>query len=468
TASGPARSWRRRAPTSSSRSSSSRRAEGKSMSIDPGSAPRASRLERWFAWILPRRGWVLALALVWGVAGVATYFGLHRDLFPDLALPSIQILIQSPGRAAAELELAIAQPVEQALTGLPGVERVSTVLQAGLVQEIVAFESDADPGRSRQLVGEKLAQVAGAFPQGTAAPLITSAAGRLQEIQEIVLEGPSIDPLRLRDQAIRVLVPRLQAVSGVARIELLGGEERQLQVSLLPERMRLMGASLAQVLAALEGSHQDSAAGLLEIQDKAWFATVGNLAATPEAVRRLPVHTAHGLVPLGEIAEVREAPGFRQGLARYQGHEVVSLRVVKQPAAETLATARAVREALPGLRKTLPPGMTRDLFYDQGDFVEHALGGVLRALGLGALLVALVLVVLLGRLRAASVVIVLLPLSTFGAAVALQAFGLGLNAMTLGGLAIAVGLLVDAGVIMVENLAHRLHEHAADGAPRGE
>lgn len=429
-------------------------------------APHRSLIRRWFDWLLPRKGWVFALALVWGLAGLVTFSSLRRDLFPDLALPSVQLLIQSPGRAATELELSVAQPVEQALAGLPGVKRLNTILQAGVVQVIIAFEGDQDPWRSRQLVAEKLSSVLGAFPSGTAAPLMTSAAGRLQEIQEIVLEGPNVDPMKLRDHAVKVLVPRLQSVAGVARVELLGGEDRQLQVSVVPERMRLAGVSLAQILEALEGSHQDTSAGILEIRDKAWFFTVANLAASPEQVRKLPLHTAHGLIPLGDVAEIREAPGFRQGLARYQGHEVVSMRVVKQPTAETLGTTKRVREVLPELQRSLPSGMSLNLFYDQGEFVQHALGGVTQALLIGGFFVALVLVLLLGSLRGALVVIILLPLATFGAAIPLKAMGLGLNAMTLGGLAIAVGLLVDAGVIMVENLAHRLHTHQDHIEPR--
>lgn len=423
-------------------------------------------LSRGFAAVLRRPGWVIALALAWGVAGVLAWTTLPRNLFPDLSLPTIQLLIQSPGRAAAELELVVAQPVEQALAGLPGVRRVTSTLQAGVVQVVVAFESDADPWRSRQLVAEKLAAVQAAFPVGTSTPLLTSAAGRLQEIQEIVLDGPTVDPMKLADHAVRVLVPRLQSVPGVARVEMLGGEKRQLQVSISPEAMRLAGVSLAQVLEALEGSERDAAAGILEMRDKLWFVTFGSLAATPEQTKRLPVHTARGLVALGDLAEVREAPEMRMGLARFEGYEAVSLRVVKQPAADTLTTAEGVRAALPELQRTLPEGMALSLFYDQGELVEHALGGVQRALLLGAVLVALVLVVLLGNARGALIVIALLPLATLGAALPLKALGQGLNAMTLGGLAIAVGLLVDAGVIMVENLVHRLRGRSEAGEAR--
>ncbi|WP_052571030.1 efflux RND transporter permease subunit [Geothrix fermentans] len=427
---------------------------------------KRSLLRRWFDWLLPRKGWVFALALVWAAAGVAGFATLKRDLFPDLSLPSLNLLIQSPGRAATELELTVAQPVEQALGGLPGVKRVVSTVQAEVVQTIVSFEGGTDPWRARQLVAERLAGLSGAFPEGTRAPLMSSAAGRLQEIMEIVLEGPSTDPMRLRDHAEQVLIPRLQAVPGVARVERLGGEERQLQVVVQPERMRLQGVSLAQVLEALEGSQQDTAAGVMEIQDKGWFITVGSLAARPEAVKRLRLQTPRGAILLGDVAEVREGAAFRRGLARHQGHEDVSLRVVKQPTAETLAVARETRRALDELRRSLPEGMELELMYDQGALVTHALDGVTWALLLGGVFVALVLVALLGNLRGALMVIAVLPLATLGAAVPLRLAGLGLNAMTLGGLAIAVGLLVDAAVIMVENLAHRLHQHREHLEPR--
>jgi cobalt-zinc-cadmium resistance protein CzcA len=423
---------------------------------------RASRLGGWFAWLLPKRAWVLALAIVWLIAGAASFTSLRRDLFPDLTLPSLSLLIQSPGRAATDLELTVAQPVEQALGGLPGVRRVVSTVQAEVVQIVVTFETDVDPWRARQLVAERLATVIGGFPSGTGAPLITSAAGRLQEIQEIVLEGPSVDPMRLRDYAEKVLVPRLQAVAGVARIERLGGEERQLQVTVIPEKMRLLGASLDEVAQSLHGSEQDASVGVMEIQDKGWFMTVGTLAASPEEVRRLPVPTGHGVVTLGDIADVGEGPAFRRGIARHDGHEDVSLRVVKQPSADTLAVAGGIRTALDELRKALPEGMGLDLMYDQGELVSHALNGVTLALLIGSVFVAGVLLALLGHLRAALVVMLTLPLATLGAAIPLRILGMGLNAMTLGGLAISVGLLVDASVIMVENLVHRLQ--GADGS----
>ncbi|MCE1228800.1 MAG: efflux RND transporter permease subunit, partial [Firmicutes bacterium] len=426
--------------------------------------PTPTRLQRWFAWLLPKRGLVYGATLLLAFTGALTFFNLKRDLIPDLSLPSLQLLIQSPGRAASELELTVAQPVEQAVGGLPGVRRVVSTVQAGLVQVVIAFEGGTDPWRSRQLVGERVGALFGGFPPGTLPPLVTSAAGRLQEIQELVLVGPSVGPIALRDHAVKTMVPRLQAVPGVARVEALGGDVKQIQVMLRSERMRQLGVSLAKALEALEGSDQDTGAGLLELQDKSWFVTLASGAVNADRLRQLPVQARHGFVSLGEVADIEEGAAFRRGLSTYRGAEVVSLRVVKQPTAEALSTAQRVRDLLPELRKGLPEGMTLEMFYDQGEFVRHALSGVTVALMLGGAFVGLVLVVLLGNLRGALVVIILLPLATLGAALPLAAMGLGLNALTLGGLAIAVGLLVDAGVIMVENLTHRLHQ-AHDAAP---
>ncbi|BDU72029.1 efflux RND transporter permease subunit [Mesoterricola silvestris] len=423
-------------------------------------------IRRWFDWLLPRRGWVFALSILWGLAGVFTFLGLKRDLFPDMSLPVLSVLIQSPGRATPELELSVAQPTEQALGGMPGVRRVNAVVLPELVQVVVTFEGDTDPWRARQLVAERLSGVVGAFPAGTRPPLMTSASGRLQELMEIVLEGEKVDPMRLRDHTDQVLAPRLQAVPGVARVERLGGQERSLQITLIPEKVRFLGVGLDRVMTALEQSNQDLAAGVLEIQDKGWFMTVGNLAATPEEVRQLPVQAAKGIVTLGEVAEIREAPAFRRGLARHDGHEDVSLRIVKQPTAATLDVAEGVRGAVAELRKGLPEGMRLETIYDQGRLVTGALDGVTLALLVGGVFVALVLVLLLGNARGATLVLAVLPLATFGAAIPLHFSGLGLNAMTLGGLAISVGLLVDASVIMVENLAHRLHEHRERVEPR--
>jgi len=420
---------------------------------------------KWFGNIFPKSGWIVILSLVWGLAGALTFFGLKRDLFPNMNLPILSVFVQGPGQAAPEMERSIAQPLEQALGGMPGVKRVNTLIIPELVQVVVTFDDDADPMHSRQLMAERLSGIAGNFPAGTRPPLMTSAAGRLFQIMEIVLEGKNTDPMRLRDYVEQVVAPRLLSVQGVARVDRQGGHEKSLQISLSPEKMRMLGATLDEVLEVLEGTHQDFGAGVLEIHDTAWYVSTGSLAATPSDVSLLPLKVKNGWITLGEVAEIREAPGFRRGLVRHEGHEDVGMSIVKQPTASSLDVAKNVRVALQELKNELPQGMALKTIYDQGLLVDKALNGVALALLVGSIFVALTLLVLLGNMRGSIIVLAVLPLATLGAAIPLHFAGLGLNAMTLGGLAIAISLLVDAAVIMVENLIHRLQENSFD-APR--
>ncbi|MCL1892677.1 MAG: efflux RND transporter permease subunit [Holophagaceae bacterium] len=418
-----------------------------------------SLASRWFGNLFSKSGWIIVLSLAWGLAGVLTFFNLKRDLFPNINLPIMSIFVQAPGLAAPELELSVAQPVEQSMGGIPGVKRVNTLIIPELVQVVVTFEGNADLWQSRQIMAERLSSVAGNFPKGTRPPLLTSASGRLHQLIEIVAEGNSIDPMRLRDYVEQVVAPRLQAVPGVARVDRQGGQEKSLQISLSPEKMRLLGATLDNVLASLEDTHQDFGAGVLEIHDKAWYVSTGSLAATPEEVSRLPLQVSNGWITLGEIADIREAPCFRRGLVRHDGHEDVGISIVKQPTASSLNVAKNVRMILDELREELPDGISLQLIYDQGSLVDRAINGVSLALLVGSVFVAFVLIMLLGNLRGSIVVLAVLPVATFGAAIPLYFANLGLDAMTLGGLAIAIGLLVDAAVIMVENLVHRLQEN---------
>ena len=399
----------------------------------------------------------MLLSLLLAAGGLLAALNLKRDLFPDLALPSVQVLIQSAGRDADELETVIALPTEQALQGLPDVRRVVSIVQPGIVQVVVAFEPGADPFRSRLQVAERIASVSGSFPEGTDAPLLTSAAGRLQEIQELVLEGPvdrSDEAARHRGAGGGAAPPvgarhRPRRAARRRGAPAPGGDHPRAHAP--PRRHARAGRRLR--------SKAASATAAPAFSKCATSSPSSPTPASPPAPKRRAASRSTPSTDWSRSARsprCAKRPAFRMGLARYQGFEVVSMRVVKQPSAETLAVARAVRDLVPDLQRALPEGMTLTLFYDQGDLVRHALGGVGQALAIGAFFVAAVLIVLLGNLRAASIVLVLLPLAILGSAIPLFALGEGWNAMTLGGLAIAVGLLVDAGVIMVENLAHRV------------
>jgi cobalt-zinc-cadmium resistance protein CzcA len=404
----------------------------------------------------------LILALGASAIGALWLRDLRRDVFPDLSAPVFNIIVQNSAMGAEELETGVAIPLESALAGLPDVRRVRSNSQLGVTQVTIEFESDADYYRSRQFVAERVAQTAAQLPPGTDAPLISSLTGRLNEIFEFTLEADTgaADPMRLRDLAEFDIRNRLIAVPGVAAVEILGGYLRQFQVQLDPERMSARKISLDEVTHAVEGANLNAAGGFLTQGSMEWTLRAVGRIQDVDALRNTVV-AVRGRTPvmLGDVADVREAPAIRRGIAHRLDGEVVSCRIIKQFGADTVKVAAGIRQAFAGIQKTLPPGVNVRIVYDQSQLVSSALGGVTRAILLGAVLVIVVLIVLLGDWRAALIVTLTLPLSIALAGLLLKPAHVGINTMTLGGLAIAVGILVDAAIIMAENIIHRLTAH---------
>jgi cobalt-zinc-cadmium resistance protein CzcA len=404
---------------------------------------------------------VLAVLLVaagtW--VGAAWLFALPRDVFPDLSAPVFNVIVQNPAMGAEELETGIAIPMEVGLAGLPDVRRIRSTSQLGVSQVTVEFEANADYYRSRQLVAERIAQVTPQLPPGTDAPLVSSLTGRLNEVFELTLEAePGVaDLMTLRDLAEFEVKNRLLAVPGVAAVERLGGYLRQFQVQLDPERMAVRGVTLDEVMHAVEGANLNAAGGIVTQGPMEWTVrAVGRARNTEDLYQTVVAIRGTTPVLLGDVSDVREAPAVRRGLAHRLRGEVVSCRVTKQFGADTVRVAAGIRRAIDELQRGLPPGVQLRVVYDQAELIGSALGGVGRAVLLGAVFVVLVLLVLLGDVRAALIVTLTLPLSIALAGLLLRPVGAGLNTMTLGGLAIAVGLLVDAAIIVTENVVHRM------------
>lgn len=404
---------------------------------------------------------VVLCAVLGTLVGADAFFRLRRDVFPDLSAPVFNVIAQNGAMSAEELELALAIPIETALTGLPEVRRVRSSSQLGVAQVTVEFEPDADYFRARQLVAERLGEVSRALPQGTEPPLLSSLTGRLNEVFELILEADAgvVDLMTLRDHAEHEVKNRLLAVPGVAAVERLGGYLRQVQVLVDPDRMSARQVTLAEVLHAVEGSNQSAAGGILVQGPMELSVRALGRAVSAEDIGAVVVALREGTpILLRDVADVREGPAPRRGLAHGLGGEVVSCRVSKQFGADTVQVAAGIRATLAGIEQALPPGARLRVVYDQSTLVSEALRGVGRAVGIGALFVVLVIMLLLRDVRAALLVTLSLPLSLAMAAPLLERFGVGLNTMTLGGLAIAVGLLVDSSIIMTENIVHRLGE----------
>jgi cobalt-zinc-cadmium resistance protein CzcA len=399
------------------------------------------------------------LAAAGTVIGAFWMQDLRRDVFPDLSAPVFNVIAQNPAMGAEELETAIAIPLEVALAGLPDVRRVRSNSQLGVSQVTIEFDPSADYYRSRQFVAERVAQVTGQLPPGTDPPLISSLTGRLNEIFEFTLEAEpgTADLMALRDLAEFEVNNRLLAVPGVAAVERLGGYLRQFQVQLDPERMSARRISLDEVMHAVEESNLNASGGIVAQGAIEWTVRALGRAQTIEDLRRTVVAT-RGDVPvlLGDVADIQEAAAVRRGIAHRLKGEVVSARVIKQFGADTVQVAAGIREAVEDIRRALPKGVELRIVYDQSQLVNSALGGVGRAVMVGGVFVVLVILLLIGNVRAALVVTLTIPLSIALSGLFLHPLGIGLNTMTLGGLAIAVGLLVDAAIIMVENILHRL------------
>jgi cobalt-zinc-cadmium resistance protein CzcA len=404
------------------------------------------------------------------VVGALWMQDLPRDVFPDLSAPVFNVITQNAAMGAEELETAIAIPLEVALAGLPDVRRVRSSSQLGVAQVTIEFDPNADYYRSRQFVAERVAQVSGELPAGTDPPLISSLTGRLNEIFEFTLEAEpgAADLMTLRDLAEFEVNTRLLAVPGVAAVERLGGYLRQFQIQLDPERMAARLVSLDEVMHAVEESNLNASGGIVAQGSIEWTVRALGRAQSVDDLRGTVVSTK-GDVPvlLGDIADIREAAAVRRGVAHRLRGEVVSARVIKQFGSDTVSVAAGIRGAVEDIRRTLPKGVQLHIVYDQSELVSSALGGVGRAVMLGGVFVVLVILLLLGNARAALLVTLTIPLSIALAGLLLTPLGVGLNTLTLGGLAIAVGLLVDAAIIMIENILHRL-TGAATRRERGE
>ncbi len=409
----------------------------------------------------------IVLALAGAAMGAVWMRELPRDVFPDLSAPVFNIIVQNPTMNADELEMRVAIPYETALSGLPNVRRVRSSSTLGVVQVTVEFEPDADYARSRQYVAERFGQVE--LPPGTDAPLLSGVTGRLNEIFEITIEAkPGVaDLMTLRDLAENEVKNRLLAVPGVSAVERLGGYLREFQIQMDPDRMAARGVSLDQIMHAAKGANVSAAGGFVTQAQMEWTVRAAGRAGTVEQLRNTVVAIKGGTpVLLGDVSDVREAPAVRRGIAHRLAGEVVSCRIVKQFGSDTVKVAHGIRDAIDDLKASLPKGVEIRIVYDQSELVESSLGGVGRAVLIGAGLVALVLFLLLGNVRAALIVTLTLPLSLALSGVFMRIAGIGINTMTLGGLAIAVGLLVDSSIIVVENIVHRISQRR-DGDRRG-
>jgi CzcA family heavy metal efflux pump len=419
-------------------------------------------------WSLSHRLVVLAAAIVMLLWGGYVASRMPVDVFPDLTAPTVTVITEGHGMAPEELETRVTFPIESSLNGAPGVRRVRSTTGVGISIIYAEFDWGTDVFRARQIVSEKLQLVRDTLPVEVEAPVLAPVSSIMGEILFLaVTSTDEATPMDTRTFADFTLRRRLLAVPGVSQVVVTGGERKQFEVVLRPERLTAYALSVDQVVRALEETNANVSAGFINEGGQEYLVHGVGRVRTPEDVgETLVVQRDDEPVLVRHLGEVRVGAALRRGEGSYGGSPAVIVGIQKQPGANTLELTKRIDRELDELSRSLPPGLgiQRNIFR-QAEFIEVAVRNVLVALRDGVLLVLLIVLAFLVSGRASAITIVAIPLSLVTAALALSAFGATLNTMTLGGMAIAVGELVDDAVIDVENVVRRLRLNAALPAP---
>ncbi|MBR0676290.1 efflux RND transporter permease subunit [Roseomonas alkaliterrae] len=418
---------------------------------------------------LRNRLFVLVAALLVSLYGIFTLSRMPVDVFPDLNKPTVTLMTEAEGFAPEEVEQLVSFPIETAVNGLPGVTRVRSVSSVGLSIVFVEFDWGADIWRARQQVSERLGQIQAQLPPRVL-PTMAPVSSIMGEIMLVAMTAPtdgSVGPMELRDLADWVMRPRLLTIPGISQVIPIGGEVRQFRVMPDLDRLHALDLTNDQLITALRQFGGNAGGGYVDQAGREFL--IRNIGRTTslEDLRNATVGFREGQpIALRQVARVEYGPRFKRGEAGVDGQPAVILAIAKQPGADTIRLTRAVEAALAELQAGMPRGVVADrIKFRQADFIAQSIANLQQVLGEAFIVVAIVLFAFLLNTRTTFISLTAIPLSILLTAIVFAAFGLSINTMTLGGLAIAVGELVDDAVVDVENILRRLKENAARAVP---
>src|SRR5215475_6452865 len=408
------------------------------------------------------------LIVIIGAAVLLVYGGIVAvrapvDVFPDLTAPTVTILTESHGMAPEEVEALESLPIEAAMNGTAGVFRVRSNSAAGISIVFVEFNLGTDIYRARQLVTEKLGQVR--LPAGIRPPVLGPISSTMGEIMLISMTSKTTSAMELRSLADWVVRPRLLGVPGVAQVMIIGGDTKQYQVLVDPTKLRDYNLSLSEVMKAVGDANANSSGGFLEGPTEEYMIRARGRVNSLDDLANSVIAVKNGVsVLVKNIATIRFGPALKRGDGSFNTQSDVVATIQKQPNANTLEVTQEIDEALASLKSTLPDEVTIDTkAFQQAAFIQRAIGNVKEALAEGGILVAVILFLFLWNFRTTLISLTAIPLSLITAVIAMTYFGITINTMTLGGLAIAIGELVDDAIIDFENVFRRLRLNSQSG-----
>jgi CzcA family heavy metal efflux pump len=420
-------------------------------------------MKRLIQWSIDHHWMVIGLSLLLLGAGLFVARDMPVDVFPDLTAPTVTILTEGHGMAPDEMEALVTFPIEAAINGASGVRRVRSATAIGIAVVWVEFDWGQDIFAARQIVAEKLALVTGTLPPQVERPILAPISSIMGEILFFSISSDADDPLTLRTVTDTVVRRRLLAVPGVSQVTPIGGAERQFQVIARPDQLRANNVTVTELLDAVRGASQNTSAGIYtEGPQEYVLQTIGRVRTPEELGDSVLALRGTRSVLIRDVADVREGAALKRGEGSRSGKPAVIVGVQKQPGANTIEVTTRLDQQLDTLQRELPAGMTIDRrIFRQADFIQVAVDNVIAALRDGGLLVIVVVLLFLANLRAAAITLTAMPLSLAAAVLVLRGFDATINTMTLGGMAIAIGALVDDAIIDVENVVRRLRENNA-------
>lgn len=403
---------------------------------------------------------IMAASLLLFIAGIYITMQMKVDVFPDLTAPTVTIMTDAHGMAPEEVETLITYPIESAINGATGVRRIRSSSTFGMSTVYVEFDWGTDIYRARQVVNEKLQFVSASLPQGMT-PVLAPISSIMGEIMYLGLRSERHSLMEVKEIADFVVRKRLLSVPGVSQVVVIGGETKQYQVNIDPRKLSAYGVSVNEVIGAVKNTNENFSAGVMKSAGQDYLIRgIGRVKSISD-IETAAVAVRKGVpVLVRDVSVVNVSPAFKIGDASVNAKPAVVLAVQKHPDANTVELTRRLEKTLEEIRKTLPEDMVIDTdIFKQADFIERAISNVQRVVIEGGILVIAIILIFLGNIRATVISVTAMPLSLIFAIFVLRYFDITINTMTLGGMAIAIGVIVDDAIVYVENVFRRLNEN---------